>query len=51
MSLAIVLGGLTILVGLAALIGYLDGRARRAAWRRLVQDRPTRPHASSSDRR
>jgi hypothetical protein len=39
MNLAIVLGGLTILVGLALLIGVLDARARRAAWRRIATAR------------
>jgi hypothetical protein len=35
MSLAIVLGGLMILVGLAVLIGRIDAHARGAAWRRI----------------
>jgi hypothetical protein len=39
MNLAIVLGGLTILVGLAVLIGHLDGRARDAARRRIATAR------------
>jgi hypothetical protein len=39
MNLAIVLGGLTILVGLAVLIGYLDAQARGAAWRRIAAAR------------
>jgi hypothetical protein len=39
MNLAIVLGGLTIIVGLAVLIGYLDARARGAAWRRIAAAR------------
>jgi len=40
MDLAVVvLGGLTILVGLAVLIGYIDARARAAAWRRIADAR------------
>jgi hypothetical protein len=39
MNLAIVLGGPTILVGLAVLIGYLDAHARGAAWRRIAAAR------------
>jgi hypothetical protein len=39
MNLAILLGGLTILVGLAVLIGYLDAHARGAAWRRIAAAR------------
>lgn len=43
MNLAIVLGGLTILVGLAVLIGLIDAHAQQAAWRRLdaAQQRET----------
>jgi hypothetical protein len=36
MNVMIVLGGLTILVGLALLIGSVDGRSREAAWRRVA---------------
>jgi hypothetical protein len=39
MNIAIVLGGLSILVGLAVLIGHLDARARSAAWRRIATAR------------
>ena len=39
MNLAIVLGGLTILVGLAVLIGLVDAHARRRAWRRIAEAR------------
>jgi hypothetical protein len=39
MNLAIVLGGLTILVGLALLIGLIDAHARRTAWRRIAAAR------------
>lgn len=39
MNLAIVLGGLTILVGLSVLIGLVDAHARRAAWRRIAAAR------------
>jgi hypothetical protein len=39
MNLAFVLGGLTIIVGLAVLIGFIDARARGAAWRRIAAAR------------
>ncbi|GAA5132305.1 hypothetical protein [Pseudonocardia adelaidensis] len=39
MNLAIVLGGPTILVGLAVLIAYLDAQARKSAWRRIAAAR------------
>ena len=39
MNLAIVLGGLTILVCVALLIGLVDTHARRAAWRRIADAR------------
>jgi hypothetical protein len=39
MNLATVLGGLTILVGLALLISVIDARARGAAWRRIAAAR------------
>jgi hypothetical protein len=42
MNLAIVLGGLTILVCMAVLIGYIDAHARDAAWRRITAAVPTR---------
>ena len=39
MNLAIVLGGLTILVCLAVLIALVDAHARRGAWRRIAAAR------------
>ena len=39
MNLAIVLGGLTTLVGLAVLISLIDAHARSAAWRRIAAAR------------
>jgi hypothetical protein len=39
MTLAIVLGGLTILVGLAVLIALVDAHARRRAWQRIADAR------------
>ncbi len=39
MTLAIVLGGLMILVGLAVLISLVDAHARRRAWRRIAAAR------------
>ncbi len=36
MSFAIILGGLTLLIGLAVLIGRIDAHARDAAWRRIA---------------
>jgi hypothetical protein len=39
MNLAIVLGGLMILVGLAVLISLVDAHARRRAWRRIAAAR------------
>jgi hypothetical protein len=39
MNLAIVLGGLTILVCVALLIALVDAHARRAAWQRIADAR------------
>lgn len=39
MNLAIVLGGLVILAGLAVLVGFVDAHARRRAWRRIAAAR------------
>jgi hypothetical protein len=39
MNLAIVLGGLTILIGLVVLISFIDAQARGAAWRRIAEAR------------
>jgi hypothetical protein len=39
MNLAIVLGGLMILVGLTLLVGLIDAHARRMAWRRIAAAR------------
>lgn len=35
----VALGGMSVLIGLALLVGALEGRAQREAWRRIAAER------------